>query len=153
MHSGQGQTAGTHAEHLSWLAYGFKSLRVVLSGAALDPRNYPSIWDDTLVCTMSEFGRTTMQNGSGGTDHAAASCMWAMGGTVQGGVYNCDASTWPAGVMFGVDGRYLLEHTDYRAVFWEMLRDHMGAGAGSVDTVFPGYTASGLGGQELGLIV
>ena len=152
LHSGQGQTNGTHAELLSWLAYGFKSLRVALSGAAVDPRNYPSIWNDTLVCTMSEFGRTSMQNGSGGTDHAAASCTWVAGGTVQGGVYNCDAATWPAGVMFGVDGRYLLQRTDYRAVFWEILRDHMGAGVGSVDSVFPGYTASGLANQELGLI-
>ena len=54
--------------------------------------------------------------------------------------------------MFGVDGRYLLQRTDYRAVFWEILRDHMGAGVGSVDSVFPGYTASGLANQELGLI-
>lgn len=152
LHSGQGQTNGTHAELLSWLAYGFKSLRVVLSGAAVDPRNYPSIWNDTLVCTMSEFGRTTMQNGSGGTDHAAASCSWIAGGTVQGGVYNCDPGTWPAGVMLGIDGRYLLQRTDYRAVFWEILRDHMGAGTGTVDTVFPGYSTSGLGSQELGLI-
>jgi hypothetical protein len=54
--------------------------------------------------------------------------------------------------MFGVDGRYLLEQTDYRSVFGELLRDHMGAAAGSADTVFPGYTTSGLGGGELGLI-
>jgi hypothetical protein len=54
--------------------------------------------------------------------------------------------------MLGVNGRYLLERTDYRSVFWELLRDHMGAEAGSVDTVFPGYTAAGLSSQELGLI-
>ena len=74
-----------------------------------------------------------------------------MGGTVNGGVYNCDNSSWPAGVMFGVDGRYLLERTDYRAVFWEILRDHMG-GVSTPEAIFPGYTAAGLGAQELGLI-
>jgi uncharacterized protein (DUF1501 family) len=75
-----------------------------------------------------------------------------MGGTVSGGVYNCDPTTWPAGVMFGVDGRYLLERTDYRAVFWEILRDHMGAPAAASDAVFPNYTSLGLPSQEPGLI-
>ena len=54
--------------------------------------------------------------------------------------------------MFGVEGRYLLERTDYRAVFWEILRDHMGASPGTVDAVFPDYTSLGLGAHELGLI-
>ena len=54
--------------------------------------------------------------------------------------------------MFGVNGRYLAHETDYRTVFWEMLRDHMEAPAGSVETIFPGYTAAGLASQELGLI-
>ena len=52
----------------------------------------------------------------------------------------------------GGSGNYLLENTDYRAIFWEILRDHMGAAAGTVDSVFPDYTALGLGSQELGLI-
>lgn len=151
-HNNQGQMVGAQAELLSWLAYGFKSVRTVLSGAAIDPRGYASIWDDTLVVTMSEFGRTTIENGSAGTDHAAGGVMFAMGGTVNGGVYNCDSSSWPNGVMFGVQGRYLQEQTDYRSVFWEILRDHMGAQAGSVDTVFPAYTAGGYGAGELGFV-
>lgn len=151
-HSGQGQTSGVQPELFSWLAYAMQSLRIVLSGGATDPRGYPSIWDNTVVVTLSEFGRTTIENGSGGTDHAAASCLFLAGGSVNGGVYNCDASTWPAGVMLGVNGRYLLERTDYRAIFWEILRDHMGANPALVDTVFPGYSASGVGTQELGLV-
>ena len=150
-HNGQGQTNGAQAQLLSWLAYGFHSLRVVLSGAAIDPRNYPAIWDKTAVVTMSEFGRTTEENGSAGTDHAVASCMFAAGGTSNGGVYNCDSSTWPAGVMFGVNDRYLLQNTDYRSVFWEILRDHMAANPATVDAVFPSYTALCLGAQELDL--
>ena len=124
----------------------------MLSGAAIDPRNYPAIWDKTAVVTMSEFGRTTEENGSAGTDHAVASCMFAAGGAINGGVYNCDSSTWPAGVMFGVNDRYLLQNTDYRSVFWEILRDHMAANPATVDAVFPSYTALGLGAQELGLV-
>lgn len=152
LHGGQGQINGQHANLMSWLGYGMKSLRTVLSGAATDPRNYRSIWNNTTVATLSEFGRTTEENGSIGTDHAAASCMFLAGGDVNGGVYNCDSTTWPAGVMFADSGRYLQMNTDFRAIFWEILRDHMGASPATVDAVFPGYTSLGLGSQELGLI-
>ena len=54
--------------------------------------------------------------------------------------------------MLGVNGRYLLERTDYRAIFWEILRDHMGASPASVETVFPGYTAAGLGASGAGTV-
>lgn len=152
LHTNAGSTSGRHAELLSWLGYGFRSLQIVLSGAAIDPRAYSSIWDKTTVVTMSEFGRTSLTNGGKGTDHAKASCMWLAGGKVNGGVYNCDSSGWPSGVMFDVDGRYLSHATDFRTVFWEILRDHMGSPPLGVESVFPGYTAAGLPGQELGLI-
>ena len=151
-HDQQGTFNGQHPELLRQLAAGLRSVRIVLSGAANDPRNYPAIWDDTIVATMSEFGRTTVENGNLGTDHASASVQLVMGGSIQGGVYNCDSQSWPNGVMFGVDGRYLLYETDYRSVFWEILRDHMGANAGSLETIFPGYGAAGLGAGELGLV-
>lgn len=151
-HDGQGALQGTHPELLSWLAYGMRSLKIALSGAAVDPRAYPSIWDDTVVITLTEFGRTSAENGSLGTDHAEASALLVSGGNVRGGVYNCDASTWPAGVMFGVEGRYLQHETDYRAIGWEVLRDHMGADPATRDTVFPGYGSDGLPAHELGLI-
>jgi len=152
LHSGQGQLNGNHAQLLSWLAHGIRSLRIVLSGAATDDRTYPAIWDQVAVTTLSEFGRTSDENGSQGTDHAAASCLFVAGGSVNGGVYNCDGTTWPAGVMYGIGGRYLLERTDYRAIFWEILRDHMGASPAAVESVFPGYTALGLGAQEPGIV-
>ena len=62
-HSAQGQLVGVQAELFSWLSYAIRSLRVVLSGAATDPRGYPSIWNNTVVVTLSEFGRTTIENG------------------------------------------------------------------------------------------
>ena len=53
---------------------------------------------------------------------------------------------------YDVEGRYLLYRTDYRSIFWEVLRDHMGAVPAEVELVFPGYTAEGLAAGELGLI-
>ena len=38
----------------------------------------------TLV-TMSEFGRTARENGTGGTDHGHANAMFVLGGNVKGG--------------------------------------------------------------------
>ena len=40
--------------------------------------------DITLV-TMSEFGRTARENGTGGTDHGHANAMFVLGGNVKGG--------------------------------------------------------------------
>ena len=143
-HDGQGQLTGAHPNLLSWIAYGLKSLRTVFSGAANDPRNYPAIWDDTAVVTFSEFGRTSRENGSAGTDHGQGTFSLVAGGGVNGGVYNCDGSTWEPGAMFAVDGFYLAHRTDFRALFWEVLRDHMGADPATADVVFPGYSGAGL---------
>ena len=46
-----------------------------------------NLWDDTLIMTYSEFGRRIKENGSKGTDHGEASCMFCMGGKVRGGIY------------------------------------------------------------------
>jgi uncharacterized protein (DUF1501 family) len=51
----------------------------------------PDAENITLV-TMSEFGRTAHQNGTGGTDHGHANAMFVLGGQVKGGkVYG----KWP----------------------------------------------------------
>ena len=46
LHSGQGQIGGRHSELMSWLGYGMRSLRIVLSGAANDPRYIDSAIQD-----------------------------------------------------------------------------------------------------------
>ncbi len=46
--------------------------------------------DEPIIVTMSEFGRTSRENGSRDTDHGHACAMFVAGGRVQGGVYNCD---------------------------------------------------------------
>jgi uncharacterized protein (DUF1501 family) len=87
----------------------------------------------TLV-TMSEFGRTARENGTGGTDHGHANVMFVLGGSVNGGkVY----SRWPGLSNEQLnEGRDLALTTDYRQVLGEVVSKTMGAT--NLDLVFPG---------------
>ncbi|HXO40653.1 MAG TPA: DUF1501 domain-containing protein, partial [Thermoanaerobaculia bacterium] len=41
--------------------------------------------DDVMLTTMTEFGRTARENGSGGTDHGHGSCLFVLGNRIDGG--------------------------------------------------------------------
>jgi uncharacterized protein (DUF1501 family) len=91
--------------------------------------------ENTVVVTMSEFGRTARENGNRGTDHGHANVMFVMGGPVKGGkVYG----EWP-----GLDesqlheGRDLALTTDFRRVLGEAVARHLGNA--HLPAVFPGF--------------
>ena len=88
-----------------------------------------------VILTMTEFGRTIRQNGSGGTDHGHASCLFALGGPVNGGkVYG----KWPGLAAEQLnEGRDLALTTDFRDVFSEVAARHMGAA--NLNLIFPGF--------------
>ena len=44
------------------------------------------LWSKLVVLIISEFGRTNIENGSGGTDHGGAVPVFAIGGAVAGGI-------------------------------------------------------------------
>lgn len=89
--------------------------------------------DSIVLVTMSEFGRTCRQNGTGGTDHGHANVMFVLGGPVRGGkVYG----KWP-----GLEQEQLYEErdlaitTDFRQVLGEAAFKTLGAR--NLDLVFP----------------
>src|SRR5215472_10393640 len=91
--------------------------------------------EDTVVVTISEFGRTARENGNRGTDHGHANVMFVMGGPVKGGkVYG----PWP-----GLDsselyeGRDLALTTDFRRVVGEAVFSHLGNT--KLEQVFPDF--------------
>ncbi|MBZ5657961.1 MAG: DUF1501 domain-containing protein [Acidobacteriia bacterium] len=91
--------------------------------------------EDTVVVTMSEFGRTARENGNRGTDHGHANVMFVLGGPVKGGrVYG----RWP-----GLDqsqlyeGRDLAVTTDFRLVLSEVVSRYLGNK--DLKSVFPGF--------------
>ncbi|MDA1278034.1 MAG: DUF1501 domain-containing protein [Verrucomicrobia bacterium] len=135
-HNAQGALTGGHPARMQWIGWTMHALRKFFSDAS------PGLWEDTVVVTLSEFGRTSKENGNQGTDHAEAGVMFVAGGKVNGGVYQCDNKTWTIGAsgsMFQVNGRYLRRSVDYRSVLGEIIRDHLGASAEQLETIIPGY--------------
>jgi uncharacterized protein (DUF1501 family) len=90
--------------------------------------------DNVILVTMSEFGRTARQNGTGGTDHGHANAMFVLGGQVKGGkVYG----RWPGLADEQLnEGRDLTVTTDFRQVLGEVAAKTLGVS--NLDAVFPG---------------
>ena len=123
-HQNQGAATGQLANRLTEFS---QSIAAFWMDMGADAENV------TLV-TMSEFGRTARQNGTGGTDHGHANVMFVLGGKVKGGkVYG----KWP-----GVEneqlneGRDLAVTTDFRNVLGEAAFKTLGAR--NLEVVFPG---------------
>ena len=123
-HQNQGNVNGQLANRLKEFS---ESLAAFWTDMGDDAQNI------TLV-TMSEFGRTVHQNGTGGTDHGHANVMFVLGGPVSGGkVYG----KWP-----GMDKHQLYEErdlaitTDFRQVLGEAA--YRTLGSKNLETVFPG---------------
>ena len=129
-HVNQGAATGLMANRLDDFSRGIAALAQDLGDRMAD----------TVILTMSEFGRAVAENGSRGTDHGHGNAMFVIGGGVKGGrVYG----TWPGlGVEQRFERRDLAVTTDFRDVFSEVLITHLGASATTTARVFPGYAIS-----------
>lgn len=97
-----------------------------------------SYHDDVTLLTMTEFGRTVRENGSGGTDHGRGSCLFVLGNQVDGGrVHGTIPSLTPDALE---DGRDLPVTTDFRAVFSEVAGKHLRIAQPQI--LFPGWTGN-----------
>jgi uncharacterized protein (DUF1501 family) len=91
--------------------------------------------ENTVIVTMSEFGRTARENGNRGTDHGHANVMFVLGGPVRGGkVYGRWPGLQPDQLY---EGRDLAVTTDFRQVLGEAVYDHLGSR--DLQKVFPGF--------------
>ncbi len=91
--------------------------------------------DDVTVMTMTEFGRTVKQNGSGGTDHGRASCNFILGNKLEGGIVH--GLVQPLAIENLEDGRDLAVTTDFRSVFSEVADKHLRINNDAI--LFPGW--------------
>ncbi|MDR3711282.1 MAG: DUF1501 domain-containing protein [Puia sp.] len=97
--------------------------------------------DSVTVMTMTEFGRTVKQNGTGGTDHGRGSCNFILGNGVNGGIVHGELRELAVENL--EDGRDLPVTTDFRSVFSEVADRHLQI---SDDTVlFPGWQGKKIG--------
>lgn len=72
-------SSGTHANLLGQLDDALHAFRSALIEHGK--------WNECLIMTYSEFGRRLAANASRGTDHGGASCHFAWGGRVNGGLH------------------------------------------------------------------
>ena len=123
-HQNQGNVNGQLANRLKEFS---DSIAAFWNDMGVDSENI------TLV-TMSEFGRTARQNGTGGTDHGHANVMFVLGGKVRGGkIYG----KWPGLSNEQLnEGRDLAVTTDFRRVLAEAAAKTLGSR--NLDLVFPG---------------
>ena len=97
---------------------------------------------NVMTLCMSEFGRTSGQNSSKGTDHGVGGLMLAMGPAVNSAtqVHNFDETNFTPTSFTDDSSQYMGSQTDYRAVLLEAFEKHMGY-VGSADPLFMGYEA------------
>ncbi|MEM7194729.1 MAG: DUF1501 domain-containing protein [Pseudomonadota bacterium] len=150
---------GNHNNRLTDVANSMK--------AFYDDLNSAGCGEDVITVVMTEFGRTSDENGARGTDHARASCWFAMGPGVNPGLYG----TYPGTARdvlnpnFGqpdeperitdLDGggrKYLFERVDYRDILSEVIANHLNNPAtSSIDAAAPfnpaGYGSGGNGAE------
>ena len=119
-HQNQGGSQGPFANRLRQLSQALASFLEDLGDGI----------EDVLVLAFSEFGRTAAQNGTGGTDHGWGNCLLALGGPVARA---SDAGPrfvlgeWPGLARDQLNEERDLRHTtDFRDVFAEVVKEHLG---------------------------
>jgi uncharacterized protein (DUF1501 family) len=95
---------------------------------------------DVVLLSMTEFGRTARENGSGGTDHGHGSALFLLGSEVDGGRVHGQLPGLGADDLY--EGRDLPVTTDFRSVFAEVAARHLGAT--DATALFPGWSGARL---------
>ena len=130
-HVNEGTTDGQFAARADDLAHSLAALAEDLGDRLAD----------TVIVTMSEFGRRVAENGTGGTDHGHGNVMLLLGGPVRGGRV---AGRWPGLTREALfEGQDLAITTDFRDVFAELVTRHLGTPASSLGRIFPGFRPAG----------
>ena len=104
-HAAQGNDDGLHADHLKEINDIVEELR----------ENLGDSFNNTLILTLTEFGRTIRQNGGNGTEHGWGGAILMAGGLIKTSQVFTD---WPGlkkGDLF--EGRDLLSTIDARAIY------------------------------------
>ena len=114
-HGGQNLNGnGDHDQMLGDVSSSISAFQADLTNLGLAGR--------VVTLTISEFGRRAKENNDKGTDHGLGSVCFAVGETVQGGLYG----GYPSLTNLVLDGN-LATTTDFRSVYATALAQHLGA--------------------------
>ena len=130
-HADEGGPTGYLADLLTELDTGLGDFRTAAG---------TTVWGQTVVVIVTEFGRTVAVNGTHGSDHGVGTATLLAGGALAGGKVK---AAWPglAPAKLFEDGN-LAPTTDLRAVFKGVLQDHLGVARSLLDkTIFPDSAA------------
>ena len=123
-HANQGNTTGQLANNLANLARGITQLR----------QDFNERGDVILV--MSEFGRTSAENGTRGTDHGFGNALWLIGNRLNGGKWH---GQWTGLARANLnEARDLPAHHDYRAVLAQVFKRNFAMTDSGLATLLPG---------------
>merc|ERR1712025_990468 len=75
---------GHGATHMTTLETKFAQMNSAISDFVKEMKSQ-NLWENVVLVTSSDFGRTITPNSAGGTDHAWGNHHFVCGGTVQGG--------------------------------------------------------------------
>ena len=123
-HANQGAVTGQLAGRLGNLGRGLAQLRQDFS----EPGD--------VIVVISEFGRTSAENGTRGTDHGFGNAVWLIGNRVNGGRWHGEWTGLANGNLN--EGRDLPAHHDYRAVLAQVLRSTFRLDEAGLAHVLPG---------------
>ena len=130
-HANEGGAQGQLAVRLAGLDAGLRMLKEELG----------SVWRDTVVMVVTEFGRTAAVNGTRGTDHGTAAAAFLLGGAVHGGRVIAD---WPGlGERALYEGRDLKPTMHMHSALKGVLADHLAVPTRALEAaVFPDSAAA-----------
>ena len=109
-HALQGNEQGHHTKKIAELDGVLEAFK----------RQMGDLYENTVVVTVTEFGRTASENGTQGTDHGYGSAIFLAGGLVKGKQV---VSDWPGLSTKNLyEGRDLLMTIDARDVYAEVIK-------------------------------
>lgn len=115
-----------------WVAKALHSL--YLRAAQLSQNGHP-----TTILVVTEFGRTVIVNGNGGTDHGIGGWMGIFGPTVAGNTLltHMDPASWVQLGQLAAGPDALPVKTDFRTVFREYFRKRFALNTTQMTAVLP----------------